>query len=245
MAQSDELAKGAWRYLTDERRLKPETIERFKLGLNPGWIQFHAPLPGSDNPCTLPPGILIPWQAGPYGIAGANVRTFHKPLAAKYLMPTGSRRRWVYPHDRQWLDWSGPVLIVEGEFDCMIGNQELSNLLPVMTLGGSSCSPEDTRSATRLGGASHLLIATDSDDAGQDCRDMWQDFSPRRAKPISLPEGAKDLTEAVQAGHDLAVWLGHVCEGLGIDLRAWPGLVWEKPLGILRGRLLEPLPPAL
>jgi hypothetical protein len=53
------------------------------------------------------------------------------------------------------------------------------------------------------------------------------------------PPGGKDLTEAVQAGADLIAWIQAAGE---VDFRAWPGLVWEKPLGTIRGRLLEPPP---
>lgn len=238
VARADDLARQAWDYLTNERKLKPETIEKYRLGLNPGGLESDEMMTDGRK-WYMPPGIVIPWLAGSH-VIGANVRKFHKKLREKYMMATGSSRQWLYPHAAEWSEWRGPVVVVEGEFDAMIGNQELSGLLPVVTLGGSQCKPEDTRDAPWLGRSSHLLLAADADAAGQGCRDMWQDFSPKRARPVELPAGAKDLTEAVQAGHDLAVWLGHVCEGLGIDLRAWPGLVWELPLGTLRGRLMEP-----
>jgi hypothetical protein len=237
MARADDLARQAWDYLTIERKLKPETIEKYRLGLNPDGLESDEMMADGKR-WYMQPGITIPWLAGSRVIA-VNVRKFHK-RGSKYLMATGSSRQWLYPHAAKWSEWRGPVVVVEGEFDAMIGNQELGGLLPVVTLGGSQCKPEDTRDATWLGRSSHLLLAVDADAAGQGCRDMWQDFSPKRARPVELPTEAKDITEAVQAGHDLAVWLNQVCEGLQIDLRAWPGLVYELPLGTLRGRLMEP-----
>ena len=234
-----DTSRRAWDYLTGpERNLTPETISLHGLGLNLEWIDFHKPLPGSDKPCKLPPGIVIPWHAGPLGIAGVNVREFHIGLKDKYLMATGSRRRWMFPG---LLPWAGPVLIVEGEFDAMVADQELSGLLPVATLGGAKCKPEDTFDGVNLGKFSRLLIAADSDDAGHECRAMWRDFSPRRAESIDLP-GGKDLSDAVAAGADLKSWIMNTCTDLGIDLRQLPGLIWEQPLGTIRGRLLEPVP---
>ncbi len=235
--RSCDTSRRAWDYLTGERGLLPETIESARLGVNLTWSESLDAIPGRDDPCKLPPGIVIPWT-GPQGIAGANVRQFHKWLPDKYLMATGSRRRWMYPTLNGWDDWPGPVIIVEGEFDALVGNQELSGLLPVATLGGSQCPPSETLDAVRLGRFSRLLIAADADDAGQSCRALWRDFSPRRAVPVELP-GGKDLTEAHAAGHDLRSWLFEVCRGLGIDLRNLPGLIWEKPLGTIRGRLLD------
>lgn len=240
MSRADETSRRAWDYLTGPaRNLTSETIERHGLGLNLGWLEFHGPLPGVGKPCWLPPGIVLPWHAGPLGIAGANVRQFHVELKDKYIMATGSRRRWVYPGPL--VPWAGPVLIVEGEFDALVAEQELAGLLPVATLGGAQCKPEDTLDAINLGKFTKLLIAADADKAGQDCRDMWLDFSPRRATSIDLP-GGKDLSDALAAGADLRAWIMEVCTGLGIDLRQLPGLIWEQPLGTIRGRLLEPGP---
>lgn len=240
MSRADDASRQAWDYLTGpERNLTSETIQRHGLGLNLDWLKFHDPLPGADKPCWLPPGIVLPWYAGPRGIAGANVRQLCVELKDKYIMATGSRRRWAYPG--LLAPWAGPVLIVEGEFDALVAGQELAGLLPVATLGGAQCKPEDTLDAINLGRFTNLLIAADSDDAGQDCRAMWLDFSPRRAASIDLP-GGKDLSDSLAAGADLRAWTMKVCTGLGIDLRQLPGPIWEQPLGAIRGRLLEPQP---
>jgi ribosomal protein L37AE/L43A len=236
MARSDDLACRAWDYLTNERRLTPETIDRHKLGLNPDWLESDEMLP--DRKWKLPPGIVIPWLAGPHGIAGANIRQFHVKLKDKYLMGTGSRRRWAYPDlGPEWSSWLGPVLIVEGEFDAIIGNQELSGLLPVLTAGGAQSKPWECLTSKQLSKCHRLLVCTDADAAGNDSWAAWQDFSPRARR--LTPPGGKDLTEAVQAGADLVTWIQAAGE---VDFRAWPGLVWEKPLGTIRGRLLEPPP---
>lgn len=237
ISRSDDTSRRAWDYLTNERRLKPETIERHRLGLNLEWLESSDMLPGRK--WTIPPGIVIPWLAGPLGVAGANVRQFHVQLKDKYIMATGSRRRWSYPGiSGPWLNWSGPVLIVEGEFDAMIGNQELNDLIPVITAGGAQSPPSESADSLWLGRCSRLLVCTDSDDAGHECWSRWKDFSPRTRRV--MPPIGKDLTESVQAGADLAVWLRSICEDHGVNLLDLPGKVWEMPLGTLRGRLFEP-----
>lgn len=236
MNRSDDVSRRAWDYLI-RRGLLPETIEVARLGVNLEWSESVDAIPGRDDPCYLPPGIVIPWCSGPFGLSGANVRQFHKRLQDKYIMATGSRRRWIYPRRSGWESWTGPVVVVEGEFDALLAWQELSGLLPVVTLGGAQCSPADTYDAGWLGLCSRLLIAADSDEAGDECRALWRDFSPRRTVSVDLP-GGKDITEAHVAGADLRKWLIEVCRPLEIDLRALPGLVWEKPLGTIRGRAL-------
>lgn len=231
----DDTSRRAWDYLTGERGLSPETIESARLGIALDWESSEAALPGRR--CSLPPGIVIPWH-GPPGVFGANVRQFHVELSAKYVMATGSRRHWLYPGLTRWGDWTGPVVIAEGEFDSLLANQEFGGLLPVVTLGGAQCSPAGTFDAVLLGQFSRLLIAADSDKAGSECRKMWSEFARRRSVPVELP-GGKDLSESHAAGHDLRSWLFEVCRGLGIDLRDLPGLIWEKPLGTIRGRLLD------
>lgn len=236
MDRSDDTSRRAWDYLTGERGLLPKSIETARLGINLRWRQFHETLPGEKNPCYLPPGITIPW-VNTLGTAGANVRQFHEPLEDKYLMAKGSRRWWLYPWlGSCWDDWTGPVVIVEGEFDALLANQELMGLLPVFTAGGASCRPELLKEPHKLARFSRLLLATDDDEAGRECRAAWQAFSPRRAVPVELP-GGKDLSAAHAAGRDLRQWLLDICQSLKIDLRALPGLVCEEPLGTICGRL--------
>ena len=236
MSRECDASRRAWDYLTGpERNLKPETITRHKLGLNIDWYEFHEPLGDSTDPFRLPPGIVMPWFTGPLGISGANVRQFHTPLKSKYVMAKGSRRHWMFPSLKLW---AGPLLIVEGEFDAMVANQELGGLIPVATLGGAQCKPGDTFDAPTLCQFARLFVAADSDEAGQECRDMWSEFS-RRSTSVNMPSGAKDLSDAVSRGADLCEWILGLCDGRGIDLRQLPGHLWEQPLGRIRGRVLE------
>ena len=94
-----------------------------------------------------------------------------------------SRRHWMFPSLKLW---AGPLLIVEGEFDAMVANQELGGLIPVVTLGGAQCKPGDTFDAPTLCQFARLFVAADSDEAGQECRDMWSEFS-RRSTSVNMP----------------------------------------------------------
>jgi hypothetical protein len=236
MSRECDVSRRAWDYLTGPvRNLTSETIARHKLGLNLDWYEFHEPVGDSDGPFRLPPGITIPWLTGPHGISGANVRQLHVTLKGKYVMAKGSRRHWMFP---SLTAWAGPILIVEGEFDAMVANQELGGLLPVATLGGAQCKPGDTFDAPTLCRFKKILVAADSDNAGRECRDMWSEFS-RRSRSIDMPPDAKDLSDAVSHGVDLCHWALDTCDSLGIDLRQLPGHLWEQPLGRIRGRVLE------
>ena len=84
-------------------------------------------------------------------------------------------------------------------------------------------------------GFTRLLIAADDDDAGQECRAMWSGYS-RRAVPLTLPEGFKDLNEAHAAGADIRGWYMSELDRLQID----PGLEPGVDIPEREGSLEEP-----
>lgn len=213
MARSGEISRRAWDYLTGpERNLTAETIERHKLGLNMEWLNFHDPLPGTNKPCYLPPGIVIPWLSGPLGIVGANTRQFHVALKNKYIMATGSRRYWLYPAWRT-LAYEMPLLIVEGEFDALIGEQIFADSVVVKTIGSSTSGPQMLHwsEKLKLSQCRKIMVAADNDKAGEECRKMWLNYS-RLAEPISLPCHIKDLSHGKSEGYDMHGWLNSFLE---------------------------------
>lgn len=208
MRRADKASRRAWDYLTGpERNLTSETIERNGLGFNPEWLDYHEPLPGRSKHCKLPAGIVIPWYAGPLGIAGANVRQFHMPLSGKYVMATGSRRRWMYP---SWTveNPEKPILIVEGEFDAMLGGQLLGHECIVITAGSSTAEPRMLHWSEKhkFSKSQKLFISSDNDTAGIACQQMWLNYT-RRVSPIALPNNIKDLSEAYAKGVDIKTLL--------------------------------------
>jgi hypothetical protein len=80
-----------------------------------------------------------------------------------------------------------PVIIVEGEFDCLLLSQEIGEA--VVTLGSSSNRPDRTLLGALLV-ATHWYVATDADPAGDLAACGWKS----RAIRVRPPEG-KDWTE--------------------------------------------------
>jgi hypothetical protein len=95
----------------------------------------------------------------------------------------------------------------------------------VKTIGSSTSGPDALDGAEKLAlsGFTKLLIAADSDAAGQECRAMWAGYS-RRAASLTLPEGFKDLNEAYAAGADLRGWYMSELKRLGIAPGFEPGM---------------------
>lgn len=219
MSRESELGRRARAYLYHERKLSVGTMRAYGLGIVEHWHITKSVIPGRE--LKVAPGLLIPWTK-PGGYAGGNVREFHQPLPNKYLMISGSRRRWLWPGPLcGWdLTWSyrGPLLIVEGEFDCMVAQQALAGLVAVKTLGSATTGPGglDGDERAQLSHHTKILIAADSDKAGEECRAVWNRYS-RRAVSLALPSG-KDLTEAAAAGIDLRAWFLSELDRLNISL---------------------------
>lgn len=216
----DETSRRALEYLRGQRGLSLDTIRYAGIGLNRAWVNSHEALPGRK--ASLAPGVVIPWKR-PGGYCGAVVREFHEALPSKYIMATGSRRRWMFPDGL--MAYAGPLLITEGELDALAAQEALAGLCVVKTIGSSTSGPEslDGSEKVELMGFTRLLIAADDDDPGQKCRAMWSGYS-RRAVPLTLPEGFKDLNEAHAAGADLRGWYMSELDRLQIDPGFEPGV---------------------
>jgi len=216
----DELGGQARDYLTGKRGLRLETAEAYGLGLNRHWVAFHDAQTGRK--WSVAPGLLIPWTK-PGGLAGVNVRELHESLPSKYLLATGSKRRWLWPGP--WFNWDsvwsykGPVLITEGELDAMAAQEALAGLVAVKTLGSATSGPAGLVESERcaLADFTRLLVAADSDEAGRKCFDMWKRYN-KRVQRLTLPEEFKDLGEAHAAGFDLREWFMSELERLGVGL---------------------------
>ena len=101
------------------------------------------------------------------------------------------------PLDRSpWL----PLVVCEGELDCVLLAQALGDLAAVVTLGIASARPEGSTYLAMLPAPS-WYIATDGDAAGDKAAAGW----PARAIRVKPPNG-KDWTEAHRAGIDLRRW---------------------------------------
>jgi hypothetical protein len=185
-------------YLTGTRGLTLATIRAARLGWTPR--AFGVPW--------TPPAIVIPWwDLG--RLSTAKLRPLddwrksfpRQRRLAKYL--EGFRDRPSFYPDRRVIQPGQPLVIVEGEFDCLLLGQELDGLASVTTLGGT----ESTRPEPDILGvilpASPWFIATDNDDAGERAAGRWEETRARRTRP---PGPFKDWTEARKAGVNLRRW---------------------------------------
>ena len=185
--------------------LTEDTIRAWGLGWNPAELRGPAARWGLDGPpVTLPRGVVIPGE-----VAGAlwyvKVRRFEGDTAAakgKYPQVRGGRPA-LFGADRLRAD-GRPLLLCEGERDTLLAWQELGEMVDAATLGSAS-GRHAGRWLLWLLPYKRLLVAFDTDAAGQDGAAWWAGLS-RRAVPVRLPH-SKDLTEFHQAGGDLRAWL--------------------------------------
>jgi DNA primase len=252
---SDALA-----YLTG-RGLTPETIRAARLGSCP-------PL---DRP-GQPRGIVIPWFDGdrltlvkirqPEGRKPKYYEMFRSPGTRSD--PSGARSPGIYP-GRRVIRPGRPLVIVEGEFDCLLVGQELADLAAVVTLGSASARPGPGILGPLLA-AAPWYIATDADEAGDVAASGWPARARRvrppmlRPHPLDRVEKPKaDWTDLYRHGVNLRRWWSDRLGGIEapplftweeLTLLRWgpaaddptPGLIVDKPD---RGRMLAALKAAV
>jgi DNA primase len=193
-------ARQALAYL-HRRGLTDATIKAAHLGFNPAWRQTTYLKPADGKPAYLAEGLLIPtYEAGQ--LVALKVRRLH-PSATdpKYTQLAGSHQGALYNGDALRPDL--PVVLVEGEFDGLVGQQEAGHLATFVTVGSASnaLKPAITQ---RLKQAPRLLGAPDNDPAGDAAFKRWQAVSLER---LVIPAG-KDLTEwFTQHGGNVAQWV--------------------------------------
>jgi len=108
------------------------------------------------------------------------------------------------------------VIVTEGEFDCMLLNQEAGDLVGVCTLGSATDRFDWGRHGRYIGFAKWFLIAYDIDDAGEKGAEAWQAVSGR-VKRIKIPDGkGKDITDAWKSGVNLSDWIMDVLNENGL-----------------------------
>lgn len=190
---------------------------------------------GQPRGIYIPRGITIPWlRPGSWYAAdsgpdddepgerwvGVNVRRLAPDVNAplppdprtgkvpeKCQCLKGSTRGYLYP-EPDVLPTQGqlPALIVEGEFDALIGQQELGPWCHVVTAGSASVSRLPRESRAALARCPVLLLAFDHDAAGVEAARQWRGMFPHKARRVLLPTG-KDLTDFVRQGGDVRAWL--------------------------------------
>lgn len=207
--------RGARSYLHN-RGLLDQTLRHWHIGFCPRDKTVHG--------LYVARGITIPWIVRE-AVWKVNVRRdgLDKP---KYKAVKGSRQSLFGVGE---LSGKTDCIVVEGEFDAILLWQEVRETADVLSLG-SAVGRLDDRWLSSLLPIKRFWIATDSDEAGEEAARYWLALTGARGKRIVPPAGAKDVTEAWQAGADLKAWLQEhlgrqassvsVMSGAAVDLDA-------------------------
>ena len=173
------------------RGLRRKTIERYRLAYSASDQRIAGAF--------VSRGIVIPWYLDG-DLMHVNVRR-----------PTGEPKYWALPggapvlFGAASLDGHEVGVLVEGEFDAMLLDQEASDLVGAVAFGGA-------RAALSAGALRHLLpmrrllVTYDDDEAGEQAAEPLLRTSQRMRRAM-LPAGAKDATEFCAAGGLLRDWV--------------------------------------
>lgn len=178
------------------RGLTSQTIERFQLGYSPSM---------KVGDLDVWEGITIPavnggktWYIKVRNIAGDKE---HRYLAVK-----GSKTNALFAGDRiKEFPFS---MIVEGEFNAMILDQEVGDVMPVCSLGSATNKLDILTWGSYLVNPAYFLCLFDNDPAGNQGFLNMVDLIGDRAKRVILP-GEGDINDFHIAGGDVWEWLSH------------------------------------
>lgn len=192
------------------RGLSNETIEWAALGYIAA-DTWEAPsiwgLPPEHKKVYLPRGIVIPWP-DKEDLWKLNIR---RPLTkaqageSKYIQPAGAGNGLF---NADTIMPGMPIVLVEGEFDALIVQQEAGDLVSAVATG-STAGARRARWLARFAVAPLVLVAFDNDGAekGEAAARYWLDvlegFSVRW-RPL-----LKDPSEMIQQGLDVRAWVEH------------------------------------
>lgn len=193
--------------------MKDETIKRFRLG-------YENTRSGVSIPCFVKNRL---WYVK------------FRQLAAlpKYILLKGSKPAAIFNADR--LVNSFPCLFVEGEFDCILSDQEFGDMLPVVTIGSATNQPDLAAWGIYLIRPDITYILPDNDEAGELAATTIA-RSSRNPILASLPDkGCKDITDYYQAGGNIGRWACNLMEFHGPLPSTWEGLA-ESIGGIIKKR---------
>lgn len=194
----------AW--LVEKRGLSEQTIMEGSLGYNP---QDRRESPGQwgfeadHRPVWLPRGITIPWAAGGHAWRVTIRRPEGDP---KYVAAAGSANA-LFRSDRLAPGW--PAVLVEGEFDALTIWQHAGGIV-VAVATGSTTAARRPRWLAPLAACRMVLVAFDSDAAGEEAAAYWLNILPKARR--WRPYFGKDANGLATSGGDVAAW---ILDGLG------------------------------
>lgn len=189
----------AW--LKERRGLTEESIIKYKLG-----FFDQEQLMGESLPIPIARGIVIPQIAVDGTLWGIKIASGLKkstPTTKKYIFVQGSQPALIGKVSNK-----APLLVVEGDFDVLLGMQEVADLIDIVTLGSSTakCPP---RWLQYINYHNPIIPLYDNDAVGLNgAMKMWKFMGDRVLNPIpQLPQG-KDISDfIVEYKGDFHSWI--------------------------------------
>jgi len=188
-------------FLTKEKSLTIQTIQKARLGFNPSGMKFIKQIfglpeiPDDKNTVWIALGIVIPYFLNEQLIRNRVRQENPSPGFGRYLMQTGSSSTFfIYPN------WEPlglkPVVIVEAELDGWLLWQECSDLINVIASGSSNNYP-CIISDGRIKDCSQVYVWGDNDEAGSKMNSWYE--KQYSAIPIHTSIG-EDVSHASSRG---------------------------------------------
>ena len=173
----------ALRYLT-ARGLRPETIRRHGLGYNPAYVELA---PGIKAEA----GITIPWFLGGEAVYVKVRRLPPGDNGRKYSSVSGGK---VSLYNADGVLHKRTVILTEGEFDCLILEQEMGDDNYGVATLGSCNTPLPWLARILLREAEHIFLMYDNDQEGWKGAERLSQADSRML--VAIPEmDCKDITE--------------------------------------------------
>jgi len=200
-----------------ERGFTVESIKNYKIGFNPGnhqgrdfkrnrqdWgLGEQIKQNGTPQQIWLPIGFTIPTFSGDGQVVKLKIRRSawkEGDNLPKYVEISGSKSSpSVYGTNQL------PVaLVLESEFDGLLIQQEVGDLVYCVALGGST-KPIDAETENILKRTTHILFVPDYDSAGAIASVKWSKKFCNIHRTLT-PHG-KSVSDYFQEGGDLRKWL--------------------------------------
>ncbi len=183
------------------RGLSEDTLRDWSIGFSPG-VEINGPW--------VPRGIVLPWwvkgqlelikvRQPPTTLPGQS------PPDPKYKRVKGKGGDLLIFGARPKTSNRPIVIMVAGEFDSMLLQQEIGDRAQVVTLGSESEKLKPNQMAFLLRPGLRVFAVYDTDAAGQAGAARLRLISAR-VRRITVPDGT-DITDRWQRGGDLRSWV--------------------------------------
>ena len=201
------------RYLCEDRGLHKETIIKYRLGYNPVDTHVKSEIWGQKTQrIWIPRGIVIPcYVEGQLWYVNIR-RPKGKP---KYYRILGSKDALFGTNN---LHGALAILMVFGEFDTMLVDQEIGDVVGVISFGRAIWNKDLSLWRSYLIPNPAIFVAIKSMFTDMKAFYALEPYS-YKIYPVRIPgleQGDKDLTDYFRSGGDLREWFNYNLENHGL-----------------------------